>query len=172
MNKRLLLHGVLHIDHVSRLGNNKLCLVSCGRAVDGVELRIVDSKTRTALAEREIGEIWLNGKSSCHGYWRRPELTRKVFCNLLSNDSEDNNVYLRTGDLGFQFEGELFVCGRIKDLIIIKGVNYYPQDIETIVESTSSKIRSGGVAVFNGADEETLVVAVEIRNAKDPPDAT
>src|SRR5205814_2931342 len=90
----------------------------------------------------------------------------------LSNDPEDNNVYLRTGDLGFQSEGELFVCGRIKDLIIIKGVNYYPQDIETIVESTSSKIRPGGVAAFNGADEETLVVAVEIRNAKEFPDVT
>src|SRR5438874_5869082 len=172
VNKRLLLRGILHIDNVFRPSNKKLRLVSCGTPLDGVQLRIVNSKSRAALGEREIGEIWLSGKSSCHGYWRRPELTRKVFCNILSNAAEDNNVYLRTGDLGFQSEGELFVCGRIKDLIIIKGVNYYPQDIETIVESTSSKIRPGGVAAFNGADEETLVVAVEIRNAKEFPDAT
>jgi thioester reductase-like protein len=172
VNKRFLLQNALHIDHASRPDKNKLCFVSCGRPVDGVGLRIVDSKTRTALPEMEIGEVWLSGKSVCQGYWSRPELTRKVFCNLLSNDPEDDIAYLRTGDLGFQSEGELFVCGRIKDLIIIKGVNYYPQDIEAIVESTSSKIRPGGVAAFNGADEETFVVAVEIRNAKDLPDAT
>jgi thioester reductase-like protein len=171
VNKRLFLRGVLHIDNASHPANNTLCFVSSGKPLEGVQLRIVNSESRTALGEREIGEIWLSGKSLCQGYWRRPQLTRKVFCNILSNDPEDNNVYLRSGDLGFQFEGELFICGRIKDLIIFKGVNYYPQDIEAIVESTSSKIRPGGVAAFNGADEETLVVAVEIRNGKKPPDA-
>ena len=171
VNKRLFLRGVVDIDDGSRLADKRLDFVSCGKPLEGVQLRIVDSKSRTALEEKQIGEIWLSGKSLCRGYWRRPELTQKVFCNVLSNDSGDNNVYLRTGDVGFEFEGELFVCGRIKDLLIVKGVNYYPQDIETIVESTSSKIRSGGVAAFNGVEEETLVVAVEIRDASDLPDA-
>jgi thioester reductase-like protein len=87
------------------------------------------------------------------------------------NDPDDRNAYLRTGDLGFLDEGELFVCGRIKDLIIIRGINYYPQDIESIVELASQKIRIGGVAAFNGNGEgETLVVVVETRKRNDLPD--
>jgi thioester reductase-like protein len=171
VDKQLFLKGTLRIDHSNRPNNNELRLVSCGTAVDGVQLRIVNSGSCTAAGERNIGEIWLGGKSVCRGYWRRPALTREVFYNVLSNDPEDNNVYLRTGDLGFLVEGELFVCGRVKDLIIINGANYYPQDIETIVESAFSSIRPGGVVAFNGAEDEgTLVVVVEVKNSNNLPD--
>jgi thioester reductase-like protein len=172
VDKRLFSKGTLRIDNVHRPHNDQLRLVSCGTPVDGVQLRIVNSRSCTALGERQIGEIWLGGKSVSHGYWRRPALTREVFHNFVSNDPEDNNFYLRTGDLGFLAEGELFVCGRVKDLIIIKGANYHPQDIETIVESAFSNIRPGGVVAFNGAEDEgTLVLVVEVKNSNNLPDA-
>ncbi len=175
VNKRSLQEGTLHIESAELLDNDRLTLVSCGRPLDGIHVRIVDPKSRAVLGDRQIGEIWVAGKSTCQGYWNRPELTHEVFHNTIANHPEDRNSYLRTGDLGFLEAGELFVCGRIKDLIIIRGVNYYPQDIESIVESTSHKIRAGHVAAFSGneegnEEEEMLVIVVGVRTAKDLPD--
>jgi thioester reductase-like protein len=171
LNKRLLQQGTLHIENATVPNNNQLRLASCGKPLDGIHMRIVNPESRAALSEKLIGEIWLAGKSTCQGYWKRPELSREAFSNAVANDSDDRNIYLRTGDLGFLYEEELFVCGRIRDLIIIRGVNYYPQDIETIVESASQKIRTGGVVAFNGdEEEETLVVLAEMRTLKDLPD--
>jgi len=132
----------------------------------------VDPETHAAFGEDQIGEIWVAGKSVCGGYWRRRESIPAVFGATVSNDPADRHAYLRTGDIGFLHEGELFVCGRIKDLIIIHGVNYYPQDIERIVESVSGKIRLGGVAAFdvdNGGGG-SLVVVAEVRKPTDLPD--
>ena len=172
LNRRLLLKNLLHIENVRVHGNKHLRFVSCGRPLDGVHLRIVDLHSHEALGEGQIGEIWLSGKSACQGYWNRPELTRELFCNHVANDPGEGNLYIRTGDLGFLYEGELFVCSRVKDIIVIRGANYYPQDVETIVESVSRKIRPRGVAAFNGAKEgEALVVVAEVKNTKDLPDA-
>jgi len=146
-------------------------LVSCGKPLDGIQLRIVNPQSHAVLANGEVGEIWLSGTSTCQGYWNRPDLTKQVFENPVANDVDDQTTYLRTGDLGFLDNGELFVCGRIKDVIIIRGINYYPHDIERIVESTSPNIRSGGVVAFEGRTAETLVVVVEQKAAKDNPDA-
>ncbi|UCG14951.1 MAG: thioester reductase domain-containing protein [Deltaproteobacteria bacterium] len=171
VNERSLQKGTLHIENAELLNNNQLTLVSCGRPLDGIQVRIVDPKSCAVLGSRKIGEIWLAGKSTCQGYWNRPQLTQEVFCNAVANDPEDENAYLRTGDLGFLEDGELYVCGRIKDLIIIRGVNYYPQDIESIVESTSQKIRTGCVAAFSGnEEEESVVIVAGVRTAKDLPD--
>ncbi|MFA5924597.1 MAG: thioester reductase domain-containing protein [Methylococcaceae bacterium] len=172
VNKRLLLQGKLQKENVQLHDDSQLSLASCGKPIDGVCLQIVDTQSCSRLDEEQIGEIWLSGKSVCHGYWERQEMTQEVFHNIVSNDPEDKNIYLRTGDLGFLQDGELFVCGRIKDLIIIKGVNYYPQDIEAIVESTSRNIRAGGVAAFDGGNEEgeALVVVVEVKNSQKLPD--
>jgi thioester reductase-like protein len=170
VNKHLLQKGTLHIENAKKANNDGLRLVSCGRPLDGIHVRIVDPKSNAALGSGQIGEIWLAGKSKCQGYWNRPELTYEVFYNAVANDPEDHNAYLRSGDLGFLDDGELFVCGRIKDLIIVRGVNYYPQDIENIVESTSQKIRTGGVVAFSGDEDEDLVVVVGVRRAKDLPD--
>jgi thioester reductase-like protein len=137
-------------------------LMSCGRPIDGVGVRIVDQASGIALSERQVGEVWVSGSSICPGYWARPELTRAIFHAAISDDTPDRDTYLRTGDLGFLLEGELFVCGRIKDVIIIHGVNHYPQEIEQTVEVASPVIRRGGVAAFEGAGaDEKLVVVIE-----------
>jgi len=170
VNKKLLQQRKLHIENNAPRNNNQMRIVSCGRPLQGIVVRIVDPESRAALGDDRIGEIWLAGASRCQGYWRRPELSRQVFGGVLASDPDDTRVYLRTGDLGFRHEGELYVCGRIKDLIIIRGVNYYPQDIETIVEASSHKIRTGCVVAFDaGEDGESLVVLAEVKRAKDLP---
>jgi thioester reductase-like protein len=160
---RLRKHEALIVD--SNDGDSCLHLASCGRPLDEISVRIVDPKSHTVLPDRAIGEIWLSGKSVCRGYWGRPELTREVFENALPGDEAH---YLRTGDLAFLHDGELFVSGRMKDLIILRGTNVYPQDIETAVQSISPKIC--GVAAFagNGTDD-TLTVVVEVKGSSDLP---
>ncbi len=93
-----------------------------------------------------------------------------MFDNSIADDPDGAYSYLRTGDLGFLSEGELFVCGRLKDLIILRGQNYYPEDLEAAVEKSSDKIQIGSVAAFRGPDgDERLVVVVGLRNPGDPP---
>ncbi len=171
VNKQLLQQGKLHLETYQELNNNQVRLVSCGKPIKGVEVRIVDPDTRAALGEKEIGEIWIAGPSRCQGYFNRPDLTRELFQATLSNEPDSRTPYLRTGDLGFLYEGEVFVCGRRKDLIIIRGVNYYPQDIEAIVEAASPQLRKGGVAAFSvDAGGEALTVVAEVRKLDAPPD--
>ena len=148
----------------------QLELASCGKPLDGIHVRIVDPGTRVAVGDGGIGEIWVSGKSKCQGYWNQPELSESVFNNSIAGDSGDAYSYLRTGDLGFLAEGELFVCGRLKDIIILRGQNYYPEDLEVAVEKGSEKIQIGSVAAFRGPDwEERLIVVVGLRNPADPP---
>jgi len=93
-----------------------------------------------------------------------------VFGNSITGDFDDTCTYLRTGDLGFLRDGELFVCGRLKDMIILRGQNYYPEDLEAAVEKSSEKIQTGSVVAFRGPDgEERLVVVIGLRNPGDPP---
>jgi thioester reductase-like protein len=171
VNKRRLQEGTSQPENAEIPNSNQLRLASCGKPLDGIRVRIVDPKSGAVLGNQQIGEVWVAGKSTCQGYWNRPELTKEVFGNAVTNDPRDHNSYLRSGDVGFLDDDELFICGRIKDLIIIRGVNYYPQDIESIVESASPKIRRGGVAALDGNEQrEGLVVMAEVRKAKDLPD--
>jgi thioester reductase-like protein len=164
VNKKLLQQRKLHIEGDAPRNNNQVRIVSCGRPLDGIDVRIVEPDSSAVLGDDRIGEIWVGGASRCQGYWKRPELSREVF----GGGGTDT---LRTGDLGFLHEGELYVCGRIKDLIIIRGVNYYPQDIETIVEAASPKIRTGCVVAFDAGEEgESLVVLAEVKRGGDLPD--
>jgi len=150
--------------------DQQLELVSCGKPLDGIHVRIVDPGTGVEVGIGGIGEIWVAGQSKCQGYWNKPELSEHVFDNSIAGDSDGAYSYLRTGDLGFLSDGELFVCGRLKDLIILRGQNYYPEDLEAAVEKSSDKIQTGSVAAFRGADgEERLVVVAGLRNAGDPP---
>jgi thioester reductase-like protein len=150
--------------------DEQLELVSCGKPLDGIHVRIVDPGTRVAVGGGGIGEIWVAGQSTCQGYWNKPELSEYVFDNSIADDSSDAYSYLRTGDLGFLAEGELFVCGRLKDIIILRGQNYYPEDLEAAVEESSEKIQIGSVAAFRGPDwEERLIVVAALRNPGDPP---
>ena len=148
-------------------------IISCGTPLPGQTVRIVDPETHLSPPPGQIGEIWVAGKSKCLGYWNNPELTLKMFHARLVDDSPFDDGYLRTGDMGFLHEGELFVCGRIKDMIIVRGQNYYPQDIEEVVEKASAMIRNNCVAAFqiNEDTEPALAVVAEVKNPKALPDA-
>ena len=171
VDRGLLSEGVLRIETSGHENGNHVRVASCGKPLRGIHVRIVDSTSRAALDAGKIGEIWVAGTSTCKGYWGRPELTQETFENEISNQRQDGLTYLRTGDLGFMDNGELFVCGRVKDLIIMRGVNYHPQDVERVVESVSPKMRAGSVVAFAGSeDQESIVVVVEIHDSKDLPD--
>jgi thioester reductase-like protein len=145
-------------------------LISCGEPLDGVHVRIVDPDLGAAVGSDGIGEIWLAGKSTSRGYWNKPELSEQVFGNTITNDPDDSRQYLRTGDLGFLRDGELFVCGRLKDMVILRGENYYSEDLEAAVESSSAKIELGSVAAFRGDDDdERLIVVAAVGNPAELP---
>ncbi|MFZ0731360.1 MAG: fatty acyl-AMP ligase [Candidatus Sulfotelmatobacter sp.] len=148
-------------------------IVSCGTPLPGLTVKIVDPEKHVALQPGRIGEIWIAGGSKCPGFWNNPELTLKLFHARLVDDSPYDDGYLRTGDMGFFHDGELFVCGRIKDMIIIRGQNYYPQDIEAVVEKASGLIRTNCVAAFqiNEDSEPALAIVAEVKNPKALPDA-
>ncbi|CEG56898.1 fatty acyl-AMP ligase [Legionella fallonii] len=139
-------------------------LVSCGKPKMPARI-IVDFPTAKICDEGVIGEIWLNGSSVAKGYWHKEHETQESF--LASLTSEPDTYYLRTGDLGFILDGNLYVTGRIKDLIIINGKNYYPQDIELVVEASHPSIRSGCSVAYaiSGDDKEEVTVVAEVKNA-------
>lgn len=136
-------------------------LVSSGEAVDGQRIAIVDASAKVELPDGVVGEIWIGGPSVAQGYWNRPSDTEMAFrANLAGKET----VYLRTGDLGFQIKGELFVTGREKDLIIIRGKNHYPQDIEHTATESHPALLGGRGAAFSVEQEgiESLVVVHEV----------
>jgi natural product biosynthesis luciferase-like monooxygenase protein len=137
-------------------------LVSCGPVAGGQQLRIVDPETATPCAADQVGEIWVRGASVAAGYWNRPEETEEVFGGRLAGSGDGG--YLRTGDLGFVQDGEVYVTGRRKDLIIIRGRNHYPQDIEQTVEQSHEGLRMGSGAAFSVEEggQERLVVVQEV----------
>src|SRR5665213_809059 len=148
-------------------------IVSCGTPLAGIDVKIVDPEQHVALKPGHIGEIWVAGSGKCLGYWNNPELTLKQFRACLLDDSPYDDGYLRTGDMGFLHDGELFVCGRTKDMIILRGQNYYPQDIENVVERASGLIRHNCVAAFqiHEDSEPALAIVAEVKNPKALPDA-
>lgn len=141
-------------------------LVSCGRVIPDGQVVIVDPETRHELQADGIGEIWIRSSSVGQGYLNKPEITEEVFHAYLSNPKR--GPYLRTGDLGFLFDGELFVTGRLKDMIIVRGVNRYPQDIEATVEKSSDRLRATASAAFavDYEGRERLVIVSEVIRGK------
>lgn len=137
-------------------------LVGCGRAVSGMALAIVDPETCAACGDGEVGEIWVKGPSVARGYWNRPEESARMFAAGIAGTGD--GPFLRTGDLGILRNGELFVTGRIKHLIIIDGRNHYPHDIEDTAERSHEAVRAASAAAFSIDDggSERLVVAVEV----------
>jgi natural product biosynthesis luciferase-like monooxygenase protein len=136
-------------------------IVGCGRTFFD-KMAIVDPASKVRCAEGQVGEIWLAGPSVAQGYWNQPDQTDQVFNAHLADSGE--GPFLRTGDLGFYHQEELFVTGRLKDLIIIRGRNHYPQDIELTVEQSHLALRPGcGAALSVESDgEERLVVVQEV----------
>ena len=138
-------------------------LVACGGSLLGQQIVITDPKTLKSCVPGRIGEIWVAGPSVAQGYWNKPEETAHAFEAHLSDTGE--GPFLRTGDLGFiDQDGELFVTGRLKDLIIIRGLNHYPQDIELTAEESHSALRPGCGAAFSieVGGEERLVFVGEV----------
>jgi acyl-CoA synthetase (AMP-forming)/AMP-acid ligase II/acyl carrier protein len=145
-------------------------LVGVGRPSLGTSVRIVDPETLTECLPGQVGEIWTAGPSVARGYWDWPEETEETFQAYLADNGE--GPFLRTGDLGFLKDGELYVTGRLKDLIIIRGLNHYPQDIELTVDQSNPFLRVGCGAAFSieVEGEERLVVVQEL-GRRQPPDA-
>ena len=138
-------------------------LVSCGHSWLGHKIVIANPDTLEKCKSNQVGEIWLSGRSIAQGYWNQPEATKATFHAYLKDTKE--GPFLRTGDLGFiTKDGELFVTGRLKDVIIIRGRNHYPQDIEKVVEESHEALIPNHSAAFSIkiAGEEKLVVVSEI----------
>jgi amino acid adenylation domain-containing protein/non-ribosomal peptide synthase protein (TIGR01720 family) len=147
--------------------------VSSGLIPADQQLRIVNPETAELCQDGDVGEIWLAGANITQGYWNRPELSKQMFqAEILEQPQQvgqslalDNKSYLRTGDLGFVSDEQLYISGRIKDLIIIRGRNFYPQDIErTLTENISNLISDGCVAfsITDDNQQEQLIVAAEL----------
>ncbi len=154
------------VELVSSDHQNSTELVGAGQVCPIEQVIIVDPEKRKRLKDNEIGEIWIDSPSSGVGYWNKPKESTETFECRLADD--DGRRYLRSGDLGFFHEGELFVTGRLKDMIIIRGVNRYPQDIEATVENCDERLRSGGAAAFavDHWDREHLVVVCEVERRR------
>ncbi len=144
-------------------------LVGCGRARGGQRLEIVDTATATALPEGGVGEIWICGESVASGYYGRGASEDGVFGARLMDGT---GPFLRTGDLGFRLDGEIYVTGRLRDLIILRGRNHYPQDIEATAEEAHPAVRTGGVAAFMGGHEDAPALTVVCEIAPSTPEDT
>lgn len=164
----------LHLNRLA-LENNKVELfqdtedkkylvsfVGCGKSLPGQEIKIVNPSTLTVCCEDEVGEIWIKGPSVGQGYWDNLEDTNKLFRAYLQDSGE--GPFLRTEDLGFIKHDQLFITGRLKDIIIVHGLNHYPQDIESTVESCHPSLRPGCSAAFSidHRNEEELVIVAEV----------
>jgi thioester reductase-like protein len=173
VNKRALALGKARMTtEVSEI-DGATQIVSCGTPLPGIDVKIVDPEGHFALEPDRIGEIWVAGSGKCLGYWNNPELTLKQFRGRLVDDTPYDDGYLRTGDIGFFHDGELYVCSRIKDMIILRGQNYYPHDIENVVEKSSNLIRHNCVAAFQIQEdsEPALAIVAEVKNPRALPEA-
>jgi acyl-CoA synthetase (AMP-forming)/AMP-acid ligase II len=142
-------------------------LVGLGRP-GGFEMLVVDPADRRALPDGRVGELWLRGDSIGSGYWNRPEVSAQVFDARVSGD-EDGPGWLRTGDLGAVIDGELFITGRLKELIVLRGRNLYPQDLEQEArEAHRGLVGFFGAAFPVAAPEERVVLVHEVDPKLDP----
>lgn len=143
-------------------GRVSVTLVSCGAPAPGTEVAIVHPRTRRRCGPGEVGEIWVAGPGVTRGYWRKPQQTERIFGARLADSRK--GPFLRTGDLGLLRDGELYVTGRLKDVIIIRGRKHYAQDIESTVEHCHPAIRASGCASFAiyTTEAERLAVVAEL----------
>ncbi len=163
---RLLSEKKREIEFVTENSENKKTLVGCGSPSKGVEVRIVNPETRETLPEKKVGEIWVNSPSKSEGYFNLSEETGELLHAQIINEN-NSSEYLRTGDLGFLHKGEIFIVGRLKDVMIMRGRNIHLEDIEESVRFSHPAIRPGGVVAFGIEGEvdevELLIVVVEVR---------
>ncbi|WP_338576180.1 non-ribosomal peptide synthetase [Pseudomonas canadensis] len=170
-------HGIpaLRVDEQALAANRAepgqgSAIMSCGTSQPEHAVLIADPHTLTELGDNSVGELWATGPSIAHGYWRNPEATAKTFVE------HAGRTWLRTGDLGFIRDGEVYITGRLKDLLIVRGHNLYPQDIEQTIEREVEVVRKGRVAAFavNEQGLEGIGIAAEISRSVQkilPPEA-
>jgi acyl-CoA synthetase (AMP-forming)/AMP-acid ligase II len=145
-------------------GEDVQVLVGCGRALQGERIAIVDPETCRRLPPGRVGEVWVNGANVAQGYWRKPGPTQQTFRARIAG--EDEAWWLRTGDLGCMDDsGEAYITGRMKDMMIFRGANYYPQDIERTAERSHPALRHHGAAAFalQRDGQPVLVVVQEVK---------
>ena len=157
----------------SDTGADMRVLVGCGQAGPEPSVAIVDAGTSRRLGEDQVGEIWIRGRNLGQGYWGRPEASAEAFGNRI--DGEGDARWFRTGDLGLVSRGELFIVGRIKDMLILRGRNLHPEDLELVAERAHPAVRAGCVAAFSldveGEERAALVAEVDpARLCGDSPD--
>lgn len=142
-----------------------ISLVGCGHTWMETRIEIVDAATMKKTGKNEVGEIWISGPTIAAGYWNKPEETKRTFGAMQADTGE--GPFLRTGDLGFFHEKELYITGRLKDLIIIRGVNHYPNDIEFTVQNAIPELRQNGGAAFPVTEGgvESLVIVQELERS-------
>lgn len=166
------------VELVEKGDENAVAFISNGQVVTPQHLVIVDSETATELEDGQIGEIWTHGENTAAGYLDREEDTADTFRNRLKNPlaqnsraagAPDDNYWMATGDLGVIVDNELYITGRLKDLIVVAGRNHYPQDIEYTVQQASAHIRADSVAAFAvpGDDVEKLIILAEREQTAD-----
>lgn len=168
LNRQQLAAGIISDEPVA--SENTVGVMGCGYPVADTIVNIVDPESHCLVDDKTIGEVWASGPAIAKGYWDNPVATEQNFKATIKNASDKNDkagetFYLRTGDLGFVRDNELFITGRISELIIIHGQNYYPQDIETTVVASDISLRPDCTAAFRVVvnDEERLVVAQEVK---------
>lgn len=162
----------LHLNGIEmtyrKLGDAKE-VVACGPPVEFTEVAIVNPASHTNLPDGEEGEIWAKNNAIAAGYWEKPDVSKATF---QAYTADGQGPYLRTGDLGFMENGLLFITGRTKELIIIRGVNYYPQDIEEVVSESHPDIQPNAAAAFSVETDqgEALMIVSEVRRVAQTPD--
>ncbi|MFC5718663.1 aminotransferase class I/II-fold pyridoxal phosphate-dependent enzyme [Streptomyces gamaensis] len=144
-------------------------VVSCGTPVEDVEVAVVDPETGHRREDGHVGEIWIAGPNVADGYWQRPDATAAAFGARIPGEQHQHG-HLRSGDLGFLRDGELYVVGRTKDIVIVQGRNFFPHDIELTAEKASTAVRAGSGAAFGlaTAQGEQLALAYEIQGGGEP----
>lgn len=170
LSKDRLARGEVRTARGGEMAANVVEVASCGRPVAGVEMLIVDPESGQEKEPGASGEIWIAGGGKARGYWRHDDLTEAVFGGRLAGRPEK---YLRTGDIGFVRDGEVYVCGRLRDMVVLRGRNIFPADVEGAIEARFAEIEPGRVAVFGSAgdrlDQSGLTVIIEARRGVDAP---
>jgi len=152
--------------------DNLIEIVNCGTPLEDMEIKIVDPETKQICKEGVVGELWVKGPSVARGYWNKEDVTKEIFeaylLNLDDRINKKENPYLRTGDMGFLHNNEVYISGRLKEMMIINGVNHYPQDIERIVQNSHTDLQDNAGAVFSILKEgkEEIVVMQEIKRTR------
>ncbi len=164
--------GLLHGEVLASDGDLPgTALVGCGQVLGNQDARVVDPETCRPCAPGRVGELWVRGPSVADGYWQRPGETERTFHGRLADTGE--GPYLRTGDLAVIDGGEVFITGRLKDVLVLRGLNYYPQDLEHAADRCHPGVRPGCAAAFSvdAGDEERLVLVQEVAAKVSTPEA-